>query len=800
MQTPPGLGAGRTQNRYFFVENRIGPLKHRGQRERRQVPDFGFHRIFDHAADAHAGQAHHHDFPGRIARRGTYPCLVHDVDFMLGNLLFGTVRLDDRGADQFQFRRHRIVHEFQFGIIANAPEAQDFFADFFGPDPFRGSFKFVIDQPFQINGVGLGHQFRLGGFDFKHRRLFVFELHQAQRLFQAEILFRRDVRVRERGMVASGDFPVFQLNRLVPCKNARIDFLKFRQHFRPQFARNRQHKRFVRRTGGEQLHRVFALRQPGRVQHEIHRAETAPDPRRRKQRLTGIPDQEVRGRIGQDQLQRLVHVIQIFGEQPQFRQRSSRHHAQQLAGDELPHLFRLPTGKRAAVHVVVNTVKGQRGSRRQRAVAVERTGGIDLHLVPGGGNHRRSLKRFARRRRHQIAHIGQIGGENFRRGFIGRVHQHVRPVFHPHAGDRMVEIAVRHLAVFFRAAVEQHRISLQAGKPEHGRQQRRLVAADPVAFFKRDVDVVGFESGRFGLQRQPRVTDFARNELENRVDLLDFSRFPGGQFLHLGFHFRRHLVQVRRGNIPVPARNLQPVGGGADQQPLRHHVSGRHGGFVENLRHVAGGPAVHDPAVLFRLIERDRSFHLVLDDPAFERKLRRGVDDIFVIMNRRAGLKHNKVRPYAADTLPERGLAAGHVDHVADLQVGNGHLQQPLVGVVNIGLHLARFGHDFGVRRHVDRRDRAVGTDHFKRDHFDFVVTGVEMELKGPAFPAAFFGQDFLVIVIDRRSQRLPVVFADLIVADQDTVGVGVFPSGGLRGEFTDFIKGEIGGGKPPGT
>ena len=251
----------------------------------------------------------------------------------------------------------------------------------------------------------------------------------------------------------------------------------------------------------------------------------------------------------------------------------------------------------AAKGIVVDAAKQDRVVGEKRAVlakapAADDGDGVFRRRHDGGG-----AKPLATGVRHEIRAVAQIRRAEIAARLVGRVHEYVVSV-QLHGDNRVVEKRRRDLVVHLCGAdADEDGVRLESRDPEHGDEQRRLVAAHAVAVVESEVNVVRRIAGRRVLHREPHVADLLRDELVHRAHLVDGRGICADaphDLLDLVRHRGVRLLEMGNRDVPVPLRELLPAGGSGDAQVLALRPVGRHRRFREHLRRILRRPAVDD--------------------------------------------------------------------------------------------------------------------------------------------------------------------------------------------------------------
>ena len=305
----------------------------------------------------------------------------------------------------------------------------------------------------------------------------------------------------------------------------------------------------------------------------------------------------------------------------------------------------------------------------------------------------------------------------------------------------MVEIGVRNFRVPAGAHADEHGISLQARFPQHGDKQGRFVPANTVFFAKSRFDVVWLKARPVFFRGQTHVADFIGDMIKDGLDAGCLIGHAGRQ----GFHFLLHLLvrglEVWLAQIPIPFGNRFPIARGADQQALQSHFVRRHGRFVKHARNMVDLPVMDGAAIgVGRCCVFDRAGNLIAQGDALQRPFPRGMDFVRDVPDITGAFKDIFVGEFARNNGALNGLAGDGMDDIANFHLGNVHPQEPVVGVIDIHLHLAVIDRLLGIGGHVHRGQFAVGMDDLQLDHFFLGVGQNETQRNGAVVALAFFG------------------------------------------------------------
>ena len=83
----------------------------------------------------------------------------------------------------------------------------------------------------------------------------------------------------------------------------------------------------------------------------------------------------------------------------------------------------------------------------------------------------------------------------------------------------MIERGLGNFGIFPGTDIDESRIGVKSGGPEHRGQKSRLVPADTMAGIEGIFHIVGFITGRFRLRDRAQVADLLGDKPEDRLDL-----------------------------------------------------------------------------------------------------------------------------------------------------------------------------------------------------------------------------------------------------------------------------------------
>ena len=391
----------------------------------------------------------------------------------------------------------------------------------------------------------------------------------------------------------------------------------------------------------------------------------------------------------------------------------------------------------------------------------------------------------------KITAVGQRRRQQFARVFVRGIHQDVLAVLVLHSRDGVVEITVGYVVVLGDSGHDQHGIRLEPGDLQHGRQQRRFVAAHSVAPVERHRHVVGFIARRLRLRRDPHVADLLRNEIEQRPDFFPVRLFARRQFLHFGADGVVRRIQTGTAQRAVPLGDIRPALRRSHQQPLHRRVQRRHVRLRDRLRHVDRFPPVMDPVARGGFPEFYPGSGTVLYHLGLQRLRLRSIDHDDVFLYRHISLQGDVVPPEPGDAGLLDDPPDLDPDDVIELHLGDRQRQHLVGRIVNVAAHLPRIDGDFCVFCRIQQLYLALAQneDLFHRQRF---VGRIEVEGKTPQLPAPRFRQRFLIIFVGRIRQPVRLV-ADLFqIVKQHRVGIRELLFRRLVSQLQQFLLRQI--------
>ena len=607
-------------------------------------------------------------------------------------------------------------------------------------------------------------------------------LHALDALAHARVVLRRNLHGVDREAAARGEDAVRDAVRAAErIATLDRDVVRQRQDRAHRLAEtDRQRLLDLRRR--IDVEREAALLERGRAGEEpVRRAELAREEGRDELVARLAAHERLRHLHEDARRERPRRVLQVRRLDRQVQELRTR---RRVAHEPLEHLAAvvgLLAQEDAAVDRVVEAEEVDARVEQHRAVLGERPVRDDPHLVRLGGRHLRDVQVLAVRRRHEVGAVAEVGRHQVAARFVRRVHQDEavpvrrRGTGRAHGDDGVVEVGLRHLPVHLRAGVDEDGIRLEARDAQHRHEERRLVAADAVAVAEGDLHVVRRVAGRGVLHRQAHVADLLRHPLVERLDPRQFRRVRRRQdLLHLVRDAGGRLLEVRDAQVPVPLRERRPVLRGRDAHVLHLRVKGRHVRLLERLRRVRDRPRVADAAVrqrLFRVVHvAERVAHGGVDERAL---LRRDEGD-GAVEHRHRPFEHRDVRELVLDARLEVPAARRILQHVADLEPGDGADDLARLRVVDV---LARRGvvrRLLRRRRDVDRALDAVRAD--GRDAHDLrdAVAAVEADRDRALVDPPLLGQDLDGLLLDGDERAVRLEFRRRGAVDQHRIRVGI--------------------------
>ena len=378
----------------------------------------------------------------------------------------------------------------------------------------------------------------------------------------------------------------------------------------------------------------------------------------------------------------------------------------------------------AAEGVVVDAAKRNRIVGEKRAILAEASAADNGNGVVRRRHDGSRAKRLALGMRHEIRAVAQVSRAEISARLVGRVHEDVVAI-QLHGDDRVVEKWRRNLVVHLRGTdADEDGIRLEARDPEHGDEQRRLVAAYAVAVVEGEVNVVRRVARRRVLHREAHVADLLRDELVHRAHLVDWRGIctdAPHDFLDLVRHRGVRLFKVGNRDIPVPLRELLPVGRRGDAQVLALRPVGRHRRLGEHLRRVLDRPAVDD-AIAVSDDGRDDIAKRIAHGDVLERARNGTVDPDGRADYRHRRLEDLHVGPLVLDAAFRHYAARLDVERLANLDSGNGARENFVERVVDIRGGRGVVGRLLQRRGEVDGAGLALGVDDFDEEYLALPV------------------------------------------------------------------------------
>ena len=179
-----------------------------------------------------------------------------------------------------------------------------------------------------------------------------------------------------------------------------------------------------------------------------------------------------------------------------------------MAFEEAAALFGFEFGEVGAVDGVVDALKLDSGLGGEGAGLVEGGVGVEAGEVLVGGDDGGGEEGFAFGAGDDVAHVLEVGGEDVFGVFVGGVHEDIFALIVEGGGDGVVEEGLRDFFVFFGTGHDDDGEGVDASDAEHGGEEGGFIAADAVAVFEGDGDIVGFIAGGFFFGGDAHVADF----------------------------------------------------------------------------------------------------------------------------------------------------------------------------------------------------------------------------------------------------------------------------------------------------
>jgi len=289
---------------------------------------------------------------------------------------------------------------------------------------------------------------------------------------------------------------------------------------------------------------------------------------------------------------------------------------------------------------------------------------------------------------------------------------------------------------------------------------------------------VRFVTRRLGFGRDAQVPDFLRDPEEDGLDpfrtgLLSRDQLPDGRA-----HFPGGLFQVRSREVPVPSRHGLPVRDRAHQKALSLGIQRRHFRFFKGPGYVPGDPLIDDGIFVVGLAVLHRAGYLVLQRDTPERLAFRGNDRDPVVHDGVDAFEGAEIAEFSCHTGLHELVMGDEVNRIPDAETRDAHLEEAVVGIVDIRGHLGGIHHLPAVLLHIDRPDASIFRDDLHQGKSSGVVRDGEGRRDGAVASPPLLREHLHVLLEPFHIGAVLGIFRPGLLCDDDDVGIGILGRG----------------------